>query len=98
MLISRLWTLRRLSVSVAAALDRGEVPEVAAALVKALGTRLENEIPDAARLLAGTQPDPAAAGLPRLLADAVLHAPGFTLRGGTTEILRGVVARALGMR
>jgi acyl-CoA dehydrogenase len=90
--------VRRLSVSVAAALDRGEVPEVAAALVKDLGTRLENEITDAARLLAGTQPDPAAAGLPRLLADAVLHAPGFTLRGGTSEILRGVVARALGMR
>ncbi|HEX4656396.1 MAG TPA: acyl-CoA dehydrogenase family protein [Streptosporangiaceae bacterium] len=97
-LISRLWTLRRLSVSVAAALDRGEVPEVAAALVKDLGTRLENEITDAARLLAGVQPDPAAVGLPRLLADAVLHSPGFTLRGGTNEILRGVVARALGMR
>jgi alkylation response protein AidB-like acyl-CoA dehydrogenase len=98
-LISRLWTLRRLSLSVAAALDRGEVPEVAAALVKDLGTRLENEITDVARLLAGTQPDPAApAGLPRLLADAVLHSPGFTLRGGTNEILRGVVARALGMR
>jgi acyl-CoA dehydrogenase len=28
----------------------------------------------------------------------VLHSPGFTLRGGTSEILRGVVARALGMR
>jgi acyl-CoA dehydrogenase len=98
-LVSRVWTLRRLSLSVAGALDRGEVPEVAAALVKDLGTRLENEITDAARLLAETQPDPAAgSGLPRLLADAVLHAPGFTLRGGTSEILRGVVARALGMR
>jgi alkylation response protein AidB-like acyl-CoA dehydrogenase len=97
-LVSRLWTLRRLSLSVAGALDRGEVPEVAAALVKDLGTRLENEITDAARMLGGVQPDPAAAGLPGLLADAVLHAPGCTLRGGTTEILRGVVARALGMR
>jgi acyl-CoA dehydrogenase len=97
-LVSRLWTLRRLSLSVAGALDRGEVPEVAAALMKDLGTRLENEITDAARLLGGVAPDPAAAGLPGLLADAVLHAPGFTLRGGTSEILRGVVARALGMR
>jgi acyl-CoA dehydrogenase len=98
-LVSRLWTLRRLSLSVAAALDRGEVPETAAALVKDLGTRLENEITDAARLLAGVPPDPAApAALPRLLAEAVLHAPGFTLRGGTNEVLRGVVARALGMR
>ncbi|MGX1675496.1 acyl-CoA dehydrogenase family protein [Streptomyces sp. NPDC055400] len=98
-LVSRVWTLRRLSLSVAAALDRGEVPDVAAALVKDLGTRLENEITDTARLLTRTEPDPSAAtGLPRLLADAVLHAPGFTLRGGTNEILRGVVARAMGMR
>jgi alkylation response protein AidB-like acyl-CoA dehydrogenase len=97
-LVSRLWTLRRMSLSVAGALDRGEAPEVAAALVKDLGTRLENEITDAARLLGGVQPDPSAAGLAGLLADAVLHAPGFTLRGGTNEILRGVVARALGMR
>ncbi|KKD06661.1 acyl-CoA dehydrogenase family protein [Streptomyces sp. WM6386] len=97
-LVSRMWTLRRLSLSVAAALDRGEVPDVAAALVKDLGTRLENEITDTARLLTRTEPDPSAAGLPRLLADAVLHAPGFTLRGGTNEILRGVVARAMGMR
>jgi acyl-CoA dehydrogenase len=28
----------------------------------------------------------------------VLHAPGFTLRGGTNEVLRGVVARELGLR
>jgi alkylation response protein AidB-like acyl-CoA dehydrogenase len=98
-LVSRLWTLRQLSLSVAGALDRGEVPEVAAALVKDLGTRLENEITETARLLVRTEPDPSAAtGLPRLLADAVLHAPGFTLRGGTNEILRGVVARAMGMR
>jgi acyl-CoA dehydrogenase len=33
-----------------------------------------------------------------LLAEAVLHSPGFTLRGGTNEILRGVVARGLGLR
>jgi hypothetical protein len=33
-----------------------------------------------------------------MLATAVLHAPGFTLRGGTNEILRGVVARGLGVR
>ncbi|ROO88023.1 alkylation response protein AidB-like acyl-CoA dehydrogenase [Actinocorallia herbida] len=98
-LVSRVWTVRRLSISVAAALDRGEVPEVAAALVKDLGTRLEQEIIDAARLLVDARPDPGATdGLPRLLADAVLMSPGFTLRGGTNEILRGVVARAMGMR
>ena len=44
-------------------------------------------------------PDPGAEpGFARLLADAVLHAPGFTLRGGTNEVLRGIVARGLGLR
>jgi hypothetical protein len=33
-----------------------------------------------------------------LLAEAVLHAPSFTLRGGTREILRGIIARGLGLR
>jgi acyl-CoA dehydrogenase len=31
-------------------------------------------------------------------AESVLHGPGFTLRGGTNEILHGVVARHLGVR
>jgi alkylation response protein AidB-like acyl-CoA dehydrogenase len=96
--VARVWTLRQLSLAVAGALAAGEAPDVAAALVKDLGTRLENEIIDVARQLAGIEPDPAAQGLAGLLADAVLHAPGFTLRGGTNEILRGVVARALGLR
>jgi hypothetical protein len=34
----------------------------------------------------------------QLIEDAVLAAPGFTLRGGTNEILRGIVARELGVR
>jgi hypothetical protein len=27
-----------------------------------------------------------------------LHAPSWTLRGGTREILRGIIARGLGLR
>ena len=77
----------------------GQAPELAAAVVKDLGTRYENEVIDAARLLVAIPPDPGAeAGFARLLADAVLHAPGFTLRGGTNEVLRGIVARGLGLR
>jgi acyl-CoA dehydrogenase len=98
-LVSRLWTLRRMSLAVAGALESGEAPELAAALVKDLGTRFENEVVDAARLLVAIPPDPGAgSGFARLLADAVLHAPGFTLRGGTNEVLRGIVARGLGLR
>ena len=96
--VARMWSLRQMSLAVAGALEQGEAPEVAAALVKDLGTRLESEVIDVARQLAPTEPVPSAPGLPGLLADAVLHSPGFTLRGGTNEILRGVVARALGLR
>jgi hypothetical protein len=88
-----------MSLAVAGALESGEAPELAAAIVKDLGTRFENEIVDAARTLASVPPDPGAeGGFARLLADAVLHAPGFTLRGGTNEVLRGIVARGLGLR
>jgi alkylation response protein AidB-like acyl-CoA dehydrogenase len=98
-LVGRLWTLRRMSLAVAGSLESGEAPELAAALVKDLGTRFENEIIEAARLLVAIPPDPGAEhGYARLLADAVLHAPGFTLRGGTNEVLRGIVARGLGLR
>lgn len=97
--VSRLWTLRAMSLAVAGALESGRAPELAAALVKDLGTRYENEIVDAARLLVDIPPDPGAeSGFARLLADAVLHAPGFTLRGGTNEVLRGIVARGMGLR
>ncbi|WP_308257932.1 acyl-CoA dehydrogenase family protein [Pseudonocardia lacus] len=98
-LVSRLWALRRMSLAIAGSLASGHAPELAAAIVKDLGTRFENEIIDAARLLVSIPPDPGAeGGYPRLLADAVLHAPGFTLRGGTNEVLRGIVARGLGLR
>jgi hypothetical protein len=33
-----------------------------------------------------------------VLAETVLHAPSWTLRGGTREILRGIIARGLGLR
>jgi acyl-CoA dehydrogenase len=97
-LISRLWACRQMSLAVAGALADGEAPEIAAALVKDVGTRLESEIIEAARMLTAIEPDPGGAGIAGMLAHAVLHAPGFTLRGGTNEILRGIVARGLALR
>jgi alkylation response protein AidB-like acyl-CoA dehydrogenase len=99
--VSRLWACRQMSLAVAGALAAGEAPEIAAALVKDVGTRLESEIIEVARMLTvtlGVEPDPEGSGMAGLLAQAVLHAPGFTLRGGTNEILRGIVARGLGLR
>ncbi len=81
---------------VAAQLQAGHVPNAEAAMVKDLGTRFERDLVHAIAGALGVEPDPqAGAALPGLLADALLQAPGFTLRGGTTEILRGIVARAV---
>lgn len=94
--VARLWALRRMSLAVAARLAEGEQPATEAALVKDLGTRFEGALIDTVRLLVRVEPDLLSADpLARLLAESVLHAPGFTLRGGTNEILRGVVAKAL---
>ena len=98
-LTARLWSLRQLSVAVTAGLQRGDDVATSAALVKDLGTMLEQDMVDALRAAVGGEPDPASDDrLEVLLAQAVASAPGFTLRGGTNEILRGIVARALGVR
>jgi alkylation response protein AidB-like acyl-CoA dehydrogenase len=96
-MVSRLITLREMSLSVAAELAVGEAPATKAALVKNLSTQFEQEIADMAPQIAAIEADPGACPgtLARALADAALHSPGFTLRGGTNEILRGVVARSL---
>jgi alkylation response protein AidB-like acyl-CoA dehydrogenase len=98
-LSARLLALRQLSLRIAAALDRGELPDIPAALVKDVGTTFEADVIDEIRRAVDVtpsldSPDP----LGRALAEAQLHAPGYTLRGGTNEILRGIVARGLGLR
>jgi acyl-CoA dehydrogenase len=95
-LVARLVVLRQLSIAVAGELAAGASPDVEAALVKDLGTRFEGELADAVRRAVPELPP--GHPLASTLALAVLHTPGFTLRGGTNEVLRGVVARGLGVR
>lgn len=93
-LFARLWPLRRLSISVAGAIQRGDAPVAEAALVKEVGTRLEGEIAESVRILVPSRRR--SASFNRLLSQALLAAPGFTLRGGTSEILRGIIAKSQG--
>ncbi len=98
-LLAHLATLRRMSIAIASMLDRGESPQVEAALVKDLGNAFEREIPEVARLLEACAPEKGSRDrFSALLGEAILAAPSFTLRGGTREILRGIVARDLGLR
>jgi len=92
-LISRLTILRQLSFDVATRLNSGENPATDAALVKDLGTTFEADLVDTIRRTAGEEPDPTSEGFSSHLAAAVMASPAFTLRGGTNEILRTIVAR-----
>jgi acyl-CoA dehydrogenase len=95
-IVAELWTLQSMSVSVAGMLQSGQAPNTEAAVVKDLGTNFEQSIPEIARRLI-----PARARLAEFeaaLAHATLWAPAFTIRGGTREILRGIIARGLGLR
>jgi alkylation response protein AidB-like acyl-CoA dehydrogenase len=98
-LTSHIMTLRRLSRSVAGMLQAGENPALQAALVKDLGALLEQEIPEIARTLVAAEPDRGSTqAFAATLAHTMLHAPSFSLRGGAREILRGIIARGLGLR
>lgn len=98
-MVSQLYALRQMSAGIAGMLDRGESPGVEAALAKDVGTALEQEIPEAVRTMyqRGTARGENWRASP-LLPAATLVARAFTLRGGTREILRGIVARELGLR
>lgn len=97
-LLSRLWGLRNLSIGVAQMLESGDGHEVAipASLVKALGTKFEQSIPEIARLLVKAYPKlDAERKFDCFMAQSILHSPGFTIRGGTTEVLYGMVAKGV---
>ena len=98
-IVAHLVTLRRLSRSVAGMLQAGANPAQQSALVKDLGTTLEQEIPEIARLLIESEPDKESSrNFVTVLANTMMNAPSFSIRGGTREILRGMIARGLGLR
>ena len=97
--LSSLAVLRSLSVSVNGRLAEGHSPVIEAALVKDLGTTLEQFIPEAIADALGDDPDATLPeGLSRTLQYVSQIAPAFSLRGGTREVLRGMIARGLGLR
>lgn len=96
---AHLAALRQMSIAVTAKLAAGESPVVLAALVKDLGTEFEQAIP--ALIEAAIGADPANGPddeMLRTVAFVSQMAPTFSLRGGTREILRGMIARGLGLR
>ena len=98
-LAAHLMVLRRMSRSVAGLLDRGENPLLQATIVKDLGAIYEQDVPRLARSLLSRPASPGSHdSYNAVLAQTVLSVPCFSLRGGTREILRGIIARGLGLR
>jgi alkylation response protein AidB-like acyl-CoA dehydrogenase len=94
--VARWWAMRRLSLSVARMIDSGEAPAVQSALVKEMGTRFEQDVLACVQELIALEPVRDGESLfERLLAEALLSAPSFTIRGGTNEILRSVASKGL---
>lgn len=98
-LTARLAALRAMSVALTARLADGQSPVVEAALFKDQGTGFEQEIPallaDRIAAAPGQMADDELIGTLTFL---LRLAPVFSLRGGTREILRGMIARGLGLR
>ena len=98
-LIASLAALRGMSLAVTALLAAEEDPVQGAALVKDLGTEYEQYLPvaiaDAIAAVPDRSPPPE---LLRALQYTSVMAPSFSLRGGTREIIRGMIARGMGLR
>lgn len=101
-LVARLYALRRMSLAIAfeftSATD-GRTPRdlgTEASLVKDLGTFFERDVTEAARLLVELEPRPDAEDtFERYLAECIYTQPVGTIRGGTTQVLRTIIARKL---
>jgi Acyl-CoA dehydrogenase, C-terminal domain len=98
-LTAEMWTLRQMSMSTAAMLAGGNDSHIEAAIVKELGNAFELSFP---RLVQAAVDHSIEIGdrslLSRLLSHLLIASPGFSLGGGTQEILRGIVAKGLGLR
>lgn len=97
--VAKIKTLRRMSLGIAGLLQEGASPEMEAALVKDMSTNFERELLEKLRRVLPQNILATSEGLlPGLLRDGILRVPSSTLRGGTNEVLKGMIARQLGMR
>ncbi len=94
---ARSWAFRGMNLAVARMVDEGKSPVTEAALIKEMATRFEQESIDTIARHYGRAPDLASADpYESLLARAILVSPSWSIRGGTNEILRTVIAKGLG--
>ena len=96
---AKMAVLRQMSVSIAGMLQEGLLPNQEAAVVKDLGTDAEQRLPEVVRSILGQDsPLDKSTSLAEINAAITQTAPTFSLRGGTREIIRGIMAKGLGLR
>ena len=83
-----------------AQLEDGESPTLPASIVKDLGCQFEQELPGLAQELCELEPTMEGIGneYQQVLGNLIQVAPSFSLRGGTPEIMRGIIAKGIGIR
>ena len=99
-LIAQLHSLRQMSISVAGMLSSGQEPVLEASIVKDVGTNWEQALPNTAREIAGLlqNTETNRNSFDDLVQQSVIMSPKYTIQGGTREVLRGIIARGLGVR
>ncbi|GAA4336198.1 acyl-CoA dehydrogenase family protein [Pigmentiphaga soli] len=100
-LLAEMLALRQMSMSIAVMLEQGRAPNQEAAIVKDLGTCFEQAMVAKARDLIheeGIELHGGARRLGEVLDNAQAWSICYTIRGGAKEIMRGVIARGLGLR
>jgi hypothetical protein len=98
-MVASMATLRSMSLSVSGMLEAGQNPYIEAAAVKDVGTTFEQSVPEQVHALLDIEPTiDSGPQLDQVLGYVMQVAPSFSLRGGTREVLRGILARGLGLR
>ena len=96
---AHLMTLRNMSLSVAGMLEQGMLPNVEGSVVKDMGTNFAKQIPEIARTLVQAETSMTTdREFNEAMEHAILYLPAGTIQAGTREIVRGVIARGLGLR
>ena len=80
-------------------IEKKQSPEIQAAFVKEAGNNFEKKLIEIIREMSNLIPMQTwSPSLKSLFEDATLKIPSNSLRGGTSEIMRGIIAKKLGLR
>lgn len=104
---AELWTLRQMSLSVTGKLANNKPASLEATIVKDLGACFEQQLPHSIQatldITLDTTPNTTNSSIEKHAVFEVLRyllkaSPSFSLRGGTREILRGIISKGIGLR